>query len=34
MPNLDIVGRSLNKPWRSPYRLLKGGAPNGNMGAL
>jgi hypothetical protein len=25
MPDLDIIGRSLNKPWRSPYRLLKGG---------
>jgi hypothetical protein len=32
MPDLDIVGRSLNKPWRSPYRLLKGGHPPDAVG--
>lgn len=27
MPDLDIVSRTLKKPWRSPYKLLKGGHP-------
>jgi hypothetical protein len=27
MPDQDIVERSLNRPWKRPYRLLKGGHP-------